>query len=214
MCVSFLRHLYLLQSLKFGTAPYVPRVADQKSSSKSLKIHLHTFESGLPCLLTSKFPMKGYEFMECVRSCVITWECMVVCVTCSVILRARVWVLECSCVCVCALMSSFSERLTELIKQHFGVLELYKWFAPETRFGHETIPEKSYRADIRCTRLQLALRVFLVWTGTLGLRRFDGRTNSSVFTHPKIVFPAQVWMMGNVWEQQLLLHLSDMFPYQ
>jgi len=29
-------------------------------------------------------------------------------------------------------------RLTELIKQHFGVLELRNWFATKTRFWHKT----------------------------------------------------------------------------
>jgi len=33
-------------------------------------------------------------------------------------------------------------RLTELIKQLFGVLELYKWFTTKPRMGHETNPEK------------------------------------------------------------------------
>ena len=31
-------------------------------------------------------------------------------------------------------------RLTELLKQHFGVLELYEWFATKTCFWHETGP--------------------------------------------------------------------------
>ena len=39
------------------------------------------------------------------------------------------------------------------------------------RFCHETGPEKWSRADIRCTRLRMALRVFFVSTGIPGLRK-------------------------------------------
>jgi len=66
--------------------------------------------------------------------------------------------------------------LTELIEQHFGFLELYLWFATNTRW-HETSPEKASQADIWCARLQTTLRVFFVSIGTLGLRRFGGRAN-------------------------------------
>jgi len=51
-------------------------------------------------------------------------------------------------------------RLTELIKQHCGVLELYWWLVTKTRFLHETGPEKSSQADIRCTGPQIVLHVF------------------------------------------------------
>ena len=70
--------------------------------------------------------------------------------------------------------------------------EALKWFATKTRFGHETRPEKSSRADIRCTRLQMALRVFLVSTEILGLQRFGGQARSSVFIVPKLTIPGQV----------------------
>jgi len=41
--------------------------------------------------------------------------------------------------------------------------------------------------DVQCTRLRMALRVFVVSTGILGLRRFGDRTNPHVFTDPKRV---------------------------
>ena len=64
---------------------------------------------------------------------------------------------------------------------------------------------KSSRADIRCTRPEMALRVVFVWTEILSLRRFCGRANSSVVVNPERVVPGQVWMIDNFGEQQLLL---------
>jgi len=57
-------------------------------------------------------------------------------------------------------------RLTKLIRQHFAILEPYRWFAATTCFGHETSPDKSSRADIRWTRLQTTLPICFVSTGT------------------------------------------------
>ena len=84
--------------------------------------------------------------------------------------------------------------LKELMKQHFGVLKLYWWLPTKTRFGHETGPDKSCRADIWCTRLQIALRAFFVSIGTLGFRRFGGRGNSVAFTYQKLTVTGQVWI--------------------
>jgi len=81
--------------------------------------------------------------------------------------------------------------MTELIEQHFGVLELYEWSATLICFWHETGPEKSCPADIWHTRLQTALRVFFVSVGPLGLRRFGGRANSLVFAHNKQIVPGK-----------------------
>ena len=92
--------------------------------------------------------------------------------------------------------------MMELIEQHFGFLGLYEWFATKTHFGHEEGADKSSRADTRCTRLRIALLVFFVSTGTLGLRRFGGRTKSWVSTHQKRNVPGQVGMMGNFCKQQ------------
>jgi len=85
-------------------------------------------------------------------------------------------------------------RLTELIKQHFGVLELHFWVATNTRCGHETGPEKASRADIWFTRLKLVLRAFFVSIGTLGVQRLSGRANSWIFMYHKRIVPGQVWI--------------------
>ena len=55
----------------------------------------------------------------------------------------------------------------------------------KNRFWHATNPEKSSRADIRCTRPQIALRVLVVSIGIQGLQRFGGRENSFVLAHQK-----------------------------
>jgi len=119
------------------------------------------------------------------------------------------------CICIYSVAQTHVIRLTELFKQHFGVFELHTWFATKTRFGHETGPEKSSRADLRCTRLLIALRVFFVSTGTLGLRSLGGRTSSSVLTGPKRMVLGQVWMTDNFGEQQVLVQvLSNICPSQ
>ena len=80
-------------------------------------------------------------------------------------------------------------------------------------WGTKQVQQKSSRADIRCTRLRIELRVFFVSIGTLGLRIFGGRTNSSVFNGPERMVPGQVWMMDNFWEQRLLLTVfSNLLP--
>jgi len=60
-------------------------------------------------------------------------------------------------------------------------------------FGHEAIQEKSSRVII-CTRLQIASRIFFVSIGTVGLRRFSGRANSSFSKKRKRIVPGQVWI--------------------
>jgi len=71
-------------------------------------------------------------------------------------------------------------RLPELIKQRFGVLELYWWLATKNTFWHETYLGKSSRADICRTRLQTTLCIFFESTGVLCLRIFGDRTKPLV----------------------------------
>jgi len=52
----------------------------------------------------------------------------------------------------------------------FGVLELYNWFATNT-----PSQAKSSRADIWCTRLQMALRICLVSIRNLGVGKTEYR---------------------------------------
>jgi len=54
-----------------------------------------------------------------------------------------------------------------------------------------------------------ALCIFFFSIGLLGLWRFDDPTKSSFFTNPKRVVAREVWMMGNFWEQQLILQVSS-----
>ncbi len=66
----------------------------------------------------------------------------------------------------------------DTVKQHFGVLELYKWFATTLRF---LAPNS-------------VARFFFVSITTLGLRRFGGRANSRASTHHKRIVPGHVWI--------------------
>lgn len=75
------------------------------------------------------------------------------------------------------------------------------------RLAYQKGAKKWSVVDIRCTRFQLALYVFCVSIAILGARRFEGRTKSSVCTHPKRVVPGQDWMMDRFCEQQVLLHI-------
>lgn len=64
-----------------------------------------------------------------------------------------------------------------------AMLELRRKGLQHKRFSRQEGPGKWFRADIRdirCTRLQMELRVFCVSAGILDVRRFDSRTNSSV----------------------------------
>ena len=102
--------------------------------------------------------------------------------------------------------------MLQLYKQLFNTntffIQLLTHYKQLLRHGPETLS----RADMRCTRLQMALRVFFVSIGTLGWRKFGGRENSSFFTHPKRVVPRQVWKVD---KQQLLLQVvSEIFPSQ
>lgn len=80
-----------------------------------------------------------------------------------------------------------------LVKQHLGYVgalqKVYNatGFPGANVFAHPGGPENWSRADIWCTRLQVALCVFSVSTGILCLRKFGGRTNAPVFTNPKRV---------------------------
>ena len=54
---------------------------------------------------------------------------------------------------------------------------------------------KTPRADIWCTVPgQVALRAVFVSIGTLGLTRFDGWANSSVFMYDERIVPGHVWI--------------------
>ena len=53
----------------------------------------------------------------------------------------------------------------------FGVLELYNWFATEAHFWYGAGPEHLSRADYWCTRLQMALRIMLVSSTNLYVRK-------------------------------------------
>ena len=65
----------------------------------------------------------------------------------------------------------------------------------KNRFWHETNPEKSSRADIWCSRPQIALRVFVVSIGTQGLRRFGNRVKFSVLAHQERIVQGQAWIL-------------------
>ena len=79
-------------------------------------------------------------------------------------------------------------------QQNKNRLELDKRLATQT-FAHP----KGLRVDLRRTRLQIGLRIFVVVPfGIQGLRRLGGLTNSYVFMNPKRFVPEQVWMMDNL----------------
>jgi len=76
------------------------------------------------------------------------------------------------------------------------MLQLCKEFVYSPKsVAYKKVPGKGYRAHIRCIRLQMALRIFFISTGILGLQRFDGRANQSALKNPKRIVPRQVRMM-------------------
>jgi len=68
-------------------------------------------------------------------------------------------------------------------------------------FSPRNKSRKWYRVDIRCTRLQMMLRVFFVLTGIPDLRRFCDGTILPCFTGPKRIVPGQVWIMDHFSKQ-------------
>jgi len=72
--------------------------------------------------------------------------------------------------------SSSLTLLTVLLRPHRGyVCALQEVDTGTANVAHQKGPEKWYWAHILCTRLQMALHVFFVPSGILGLRKFGGR---------------------------------------
>jgi len=74
---------------------------------------------------------------------------------------------------------------TALIRPHLGYFAASHEAYNTNTSVHQKRTEKQFRGDVRCTLLQVALRIFVVLFGILGLRRFGGRTNPQVFIDPR-----------------------------
>jgi len=79
--------------------------------------------------------------------------------------------------------------LAVLFRPHLGYVAALQE-AYNTNVFTKKDPET--RADILCTRLQIAFRVLLVSIGILGLRRFGDRPSLSFPTDRKRIVPGQV----------------------
>ena len=95
--------------------------------------------------------------------------------------------------------------LTELIKQQLDTCYLKEGFAKE-RFLHETAREQRSRGRTGWKRLQIPLRIFLVWTGLPKCSEIVGVVNQSSFTYPKSSFPKSARLVD-----KMLGHLVGVF---
>ena len=95
--------------------------------------------------------------------------------------------------------------MTELIKQQLDTCYLKEGFAKK-RFLHETAREQRSRGRTGWKRLQITLRVFLVWTTIAQMLGNRGYGKSIEFYRSKSSFPKSARLVGN-----MLGHLVAVF---
>ena len=65
---------------------------------------------------------------------------------------------------------------------------------PQKQFGPKQVQKNHLGLMLGVPGSELVLRVFYVSIGTLGVRTFGGRANSSALTYQKRIVPRQVWI--------------------